>query len=336
MIIFKKIFSIIFRIGISAVLLVFLFKQIDKKNLCEMIRGANKLYLFVGFAIFFGTYLLSLLRWEMLLKAADIRLPLKRIIMSFSGCIFFSLFLPSTIGGDLVRSIDLAAHTKKAKEVVVTIFLDRLSGYSGLVVFCLSAVLFGWGILRDKAVLISVLIITFLLVVILSVLFNGFIYSKINKFLKFCSGFMLRRKRPAVNKIMQHLISLHNEIHHFNRHKGPLLCSLAFSFVIQAIVPLSFYFIALSFGLKINILYLFIFLPIIAAITILPVSIGGLGLRDASIIYFLAKAGVSKNMSFAMSLISFSFVLIYGCLGGIIYVLTVRHRRLQHSQTSSA
>jgi len=52
----------------------------------------------------------------MLLKAAKINLPLKRVIMSFSGGVFFNVFLPSTIGGFL-RSMDLAKHTQKQKKL---------------------------------------------------------------------------------------------------------------------------------------------------------------------------------------------------------------------------
>jgi hypothetical protein len=104
------------------------------------------------------------------------------------------------------------------------------------------------------------------------------------------------------------------------------------SLLVQIVSPLISFVIALSLGIKINIIYFFIFLPIIGAITLLPISIGGLGLRDATTIFFFAKAGVSKDLAFAMSLISFFFLLVYGAIGGLIYVLTVHHRRIQHNQ----
>jgi len=122
---------------------------------------------------------------------------------------------------------------------------------------------------------------------------------------------------------------LHQEIHIFRYNKRMILNNLIISFIIQTLSPISFYFIAKSIGLDLNIVYFFVFLPVIGAITLLPISIGGLGLRDATTIFFFAKVGVSKDLSFAMSLLSFAFILIYGVLGGIIYVLTVRHRRIQ-------
>lgn len=318
----KKTFSVLLRISISIILLVFLFSQVDKKVLFEVIRGANKPLLSIGLLIFFFNYLFCLIRWIMLLKAADIHLPLKRIVISFSGGVFFNLILPSTIGGDLMRSLDLAAHTKKPKEIVATVLLDRLSGYIGLVLMAVAALSVGWKMVRDNSIIFSIGIISLLLVAILLVLFNNTIYSRINRFLG-ASG---------AGRIKEMIRSLHQEIHIFRSHRKMILKNIGLSLLVQLTSPLSFYFIALALNIKIGLIYFFVYLPIIGAITLLPISIGGLGLRDASTIFFFAKAGVTKDLAFAMSLISFVFVIFYGAIGGLIYVLTIHHRRLQPAQ----
>jgi len=322
----KKIASVLLRVGVSIIILVFLFRMVDKKDLLEIVKGADKPLLAVAFLVFSSSYVLCIFRWDMLLKACDIRLPLKRIIISSAGGFFFSLFLPSTIGGDLMRSIDLALHTKRSHEVVATVFLDRLSGYIGLVAVAFLAVLFGWRYVYDNtSALISVGIITSLLIIILLGLFNKFLYSKINKLLH----------SPQAGKIRGFIKDLHQEIHIFRRHKEVAINNILVSMAVQVVSPLTFYVIALSIGIKINMVYFFIFMPIIGAITLLPISIGGLGLRDATTIFFFAKAGVGKNLAFAMSLVSFLFILVIGITGGIIYALTLRHRRLQYHKPHS-
>lgn len=323
--ILKKIFSIVLRIAISIILLFFLFKQIDNKSLFEIIKKTDKPLLLLALLIFFLNYTLCLFRWQMLLKTVNIHIPLKRIIISFSGGVFFSLFLPSTIGGDIMRSIDLAAHTKKPREVIATILLDRLSGYVALVIVALLALLAGWRLVQDFSTLLAVSVITGVLIAILLVLFNKFIYSKVNKFLH----------SPNAGKIRGAIKNLHQEIHVFQHHKKVIIKNLALSILVQVISPLTFYIIALSVGVRINIIYFLVFLPIIGAVTMLPISIGGLGLRDAMTIFFFAKAGVGKDLSFAMSLLNFSFILIYSAIGGLIYVLTLHHRRIQYHQPSA-
>lgn len=334
--IFKRIASIILRIVISIVLLVFLFKQIDKKNLLEIIKSADIPLLLTAFLVFFLNYALCLLRWQMLLKAVKIHLPLKRVIISYSGGIFFSLFLPSTIGGDFMRSLDLAAHTKKPKEVIATVLLDRLSGYIGLVFLALFSLVFGWRLIQDKSVLLCVAVLSAILIIILLVLFNKSVYSKVNRFLHSSNTDSpeSQNKLSGIDKIRELMKSLHQEIHIFRHHKKIILENLIISLIIQTVTPLVFYVTALSLGLKIDIIYFFAFLPIIGAITLLPISLGGLGLRDATTIFFFAKAGIGRNLAFAMSLLNFFFILLYGALGGLIYVLAIHRRRLQHHKPS--
>jgi len=321
---FKKIFQLLLKVGISIAILFFLFRSVDEKVIFGLIKNSNKLFLFFAFIVFLVNYLLCFFRWEMLLQAVEIDLPVKKVIASFSGGIFFNLFLPSTVGGDFVRSMDLASHTKKSKEVVATVFLDRLSGFVGMVLVSLFAVSFGFKLVQDKAVFIPVFIITGILAFILLILFNEFLFLKINKLLHSSSA----------GKIRETVKNIHQEIYYFRRHKPVIFKNLLLSLAIQLIAPATFFLIGLSLGIRINPVYFFVYLPIISAITMLPISIGGLGVRDATTIYFFAKAGVVKDLAFAASLINFFFILICGSLGGIIYVLSLHHRRIQHHKSS--
>ncbi|MDD5154985.1 MAG: lysylphosphatidylglycerol synthase transmembrane domain-containing protein [Candidatus Omnitrophica bacterium] len=321
----KQALLIILRIAISIALLIFLFRQVNRETMFETVRGANKYLLIAAFLVYFFTYLICLYRWQMLLKASGIHLPLKRVIISFSGGIFFSLFLPSSIGGDFMRSVDLALFTRKPRQIVATVLLDRLSGYVGLVILTLLAVLFGWKLVLDRSIVIAICILIVVLVIALLVLFNKFVYSRINKFLG----------PPGSGRIREAIGNLHQEMHYFRNHKKVMVNNVILSILVQAVAPLTFYLIALAIGVKLDLVYFFIFLPIIGAVTLLPVSIGGLGLRDAMTIFFFGKIGMAKDLAFAMSLLSFLFMVIYGSIGGLIYVLTIRHRRIQPDQPSA-
>lgn len=315
----KQVFSVFLRISISVLLLWWLFRQVDRHSLLEIVRNANKPLLGLAFCFFFIVYTVTLFRWKMLLDAIDMGLTLKRVLISFSGGIFFNLFLPSSIGGDMMRGIDLAAYTKRAREVVATIFLDRLSGYIGLVIMAMFSLAIGWGLIQDTGVLLCVAIIAGILIAALLVLFNNSTYRIVNGLLR----------SPNAGKIRASITNLHQEIHLFREKRSLMFKNILLSLIVQVGGIASFYSIALAIGIKINMIYFFIFLPVIGAISMLPISIGGLGLRDATTIYLFAKAGVAKDLAFAMSLLNFSFILLFGLIGGLIYVLTVHHRRIQ-------
>jgi hypothetical protein len=130
-------------------------------------------------------------------------------------------------------------------------------------------------------------------------------------------------------------MNLHREIHAFAGRRKILVWNILFSVTVQMISPLAFYIIALALGVNLKPVYFFIFLPIIGAVTLLPISIGGLGLRENLTVFFFGQLGLAKNVAVAMSLLSFTFIFIYGILGGIVYVFTVHHRRIQYHQTQA-
>jgi uncharacterized membrane protein YbhN (UPF0104 family) len=203
--------------------------------------------------------------------------------------------------------------------------MDRLSGYVGLVVVVLFALLTGWQMIRnDVAVLVSIGLITGMLGVVLLVLFNKFLYLQINKILRL----------PNAGRIREVLKSLFYEIHYFRNHKKVLFYNLLVSVLIQGLGPLVYYVIALSLGVTgVSLVYFFIFVPIISAITLLPISLGGFGVRENTAVIFFAKAGLAGNSAVAIAFLNSIFVLILGVTGGLIYVLTIHHRRVQYHQT---
>lgn len=320
--IIKKVFNFIIRVAISLVLMFLLFhvKKIDTHSFLADIKASNKGLLLIAFVISLINYFLCFLRWEMLVKAANIHLSKKRLLTSFSGGIFFSLFLPSTIGGDVARSIDLSKFTKKPREVTATVLLDRLSGFVGLVILVLVSLSLGFNLVKDNfVVLLSCAILFSILVISLLVLFNKYLFSKIRGFLD----------SPKRGKTREMFISLYQEIHYFQKHKGVLLKNLGISLLIQTISPVAFYITALSLGVnQVSPLYFFIFTPIIGAITLLPISIGGFGLRENIAVILFSKTGIEASSVAAMALLNSFFILLIGIIGGIIYVLTVHHRRI--------
>jgi len=316
--IFKKVMGLVFKICFSVALLFVLFKQIDAKSVLSIIKHTNKPLLLLAFVLSSSVYILCFFRWKMLLAVSGIKPAISRLISPFAGGVFFNLFLPTTIGGDLVRSADLAIHTKKANEVVATVILDRLSGYIGMVFVALIALLFGGKLIEDRIVFVSIAGLTLFLILIMMVFFNKAVYSVFRKL--FYS--------PDAGKIRAAIEDIHQEIYNLRDHKKTALKNLALSVLVQAIAPVTSYIIALSLGIDLNIAYFFIILPIISAISMLPVSLGGLGIRDAATIFFFAKVGVGKDLAFAMSLIGFLFIVIYAGIGGFIYVFTLRYRRV--------
>jgi len=316
----KKIFNIVLRISVSLLLLVLLFRKIDVRELQNTLSKADVVYLIVAFLIMLFIYVLTFMRWDMLLRGARLNIPLRRVAVSFFGGLFFNLFLPSTIGGDVVKSVDLVTHTRKPREIVATVLLDRLSGFAGMVFVAIIALLLGYRYISEPAVFVIISIIAVVLLIMILVLFNERIFLFVNNLLK----------SKHEKGIREYLKNLHQEIYHFRSRSVVITKNFSLSIAIQIILPIIFALTAKALGVNIRIIYFFIFIPVIATIAILPISIGGLGLRDWSTVFLFTKVGVTHDVALAMSLINFCFILIVGVVGGIIYAFALHSRWLQH------
>ena len=315
----KKIIAFILRLSVSAGLLIVLFTRVDMRSLTLAVKNADKIILLVAFLALFLDYLLAFLRWQMLIKAYGIEVSISRLAVSYSAGLFFNALLPSTIGGDLARSFDLGTFAKKIRRSIATVILDRLSGYVGVILVVLPAVFLKPELLQDKLILLSVIAMVAIFIVVVMLLFNRAAYLQASRFL----GFL------KLGRFSQSLKDLHQDMHDLaGLPRSVIPLNLIVSVFIQGIGPIVFYFIALALGIKVNILYYLIYIPLVGVITLLPVSIGGLGLRDATIVFLFARLGVPQDAALAMSLLFFAFSFIYATLGGIVYVFSLRTRRI--------
>ena len=313
----KNIAFYLLRISITIVLLIFLFYKIDAKNIFEIVKGIDLSFLILAAALFIFVIFLLIIRWLMLLRALDIRVPLLRIIVAYMAGLFFNLFLPSSIGGDLIRGLDLSRFEKSKSKLFATVILDRLSGFVCVVILSFFALLFAYQrFVGDTAVLFSVGSLVVILIFTVLVLFNKEIFIKLSSVF------------DRFGSIKQGLMNFNEYILLFRNKKRILVYNMALSLIAQILGAVVFYFIAVSTGVDLSLIFFFIFVPIVNAIAVLPITIGGLGLRDYFTVLFFAKVGVEKSQAISLSLIWFSFMVAVGLLGGIIYVITLRTRRV--------
>ncbi len=320
----KKILSVFLRCSISIAFLIILFRKIDFKDTFKLLLTLNPIYSIYALVFFFIIYVLVLYRWKMLLDAQGVRLPFKRVVSSYAGGLFFSLFLPSTIGGDIARSVDLSIYAKSRSVIVASVLLDRLSGFVGLVVVAFVGLMVGHRFIKEPSVYFTIFLMAALLGAMLLVIFNQGIYRRIS--------------RPSLHKNAwkERLKKLHAEIYFFRSKPLVLYLNLFCSILIQVGASVVSYFLLRALNAKMYFFYPLIFNPVITVITTIPIAIGGLGLRDAASIFFYTKVGIAKDVALGQALLTFALIVLFGLIGGIVYVSTLHYRRVQPHQTDAA
>lgn len=321
----RRFFFFLSKVSVSLILISLLFKFIDFRNLIRLILQARLVYLVLAFTLFLFVYVLALVRWRMLLETVELKIPFKRTCSAYFLSLFVNLFFPSTIGGDLARSVDLAIHTKRKEDVAATVFLDRLSGYFGLIIICTISLLLGYRFIRLASIYLCIGIIFVLFLLIVLILFNRAIFERINSFFK------------RESKICRLLKEIHFKIYTFRKKPKIVIYNLVLSVFIQLFGPIICYILAIAFGKNLSLIYFLVIIPVVGTIAMLPISIGGLGVRDLSMVYFFSQIDISlKDTVFAISLLSFFFVVLTGLFGGIFHVFTFHPRRLQYHEKGTS
>ncbi len=313
----RRVVIFLIRIGISAGILCFLFGQVEIGKITEVISHSAKSMLLFALALFVLISFILFLRWRMLLMGLGLNLPRSLIFKSFCLGFFSNLFFPSTVGGDFVKSAELGLRTGNPRRVAASVILDRISGYSALVTVLLLALLLGHRIVADAAVFYVIGIISILLIAMLSVLFNNFLFLRLNKLLH------------LLGRIGEALCSLHQELYNFKKQRRIIVKNFTYSLIIQLIMSFATYLISYALGVKVGLLYFFILVPIINTVSALPISVAGLGLREASSMYFFSRVGIPKETALAIALLVFSMIFLLSITGGIIYILTFSYKRLR-------
>src|SRR6478735_8356899 len=110
------------KIIVSIGLLWLLFSRVDVARLWSVARRASPTWLAGALLLYFTMVLASAGRWDVLLRAQHVRLPFSFLTQSFLVATFFNNFLPSNIGGDVVRITD-TAKAAGSKTLATTVVL---------------------------------------------------------------------------------------------------------------------------------------------------------------------------------------------------------------------
>src|SRR5919108_4073823 len=123
----------IVKLAVSVVLLAVLFSRIDAGRLWHTARQASLSWLAAALALLFVNVLAATWRWRLLLQAQRVDVPRRSLLGSFLVAQFFNNFLPSNIGGDVIRISDTAKATRSKTLATTVVLVDRGLGLLGLV-----------------------------------------------------------------------------------------------------------------------------------------------------------------------------------------------------------
>ena len=310
----KKAILLITRIAISASLIAFLIKTQIKafSDIIEILKSSDKVLLLLSLSTHaLGTYITAV-RWKALLNTQEVKLSTASLSVTVLIGSFFNNFLPTSIGGDVFRTYDAS---KKAKIPLSTsasvILVERFSGVVSAATYAVIALFLGFTAIGHRSVIIPI-IIFFVVTVILAFLIINPSLFKLGKILG---------RFKFMRKLTEKLSNFYNTLASFKKYKVVLIEVLIFSFLLQFTVILNYYLAARALGINLNLTAFIFIVPVVAIIAMIPISIGGIGLRENSMVFIMVAMGVNNEKAALCSLLILFMLIIMGAVGGIIYII---------------
>ena len=275
-----KIVKLLVQVILSFVALYLVWVNIDYEQLLNIFLNADFIYLIIGFIFYNLSRLFGSIRLNLFFKEIALNISQKLNLKLFYLGMYYNLFLPGGIGGDGYKIYFLNKYFRaKKKEVFKSILLDRLTGLSAL--FFLLCLL-----LIDSQILFA----------------NQFHWL----FYLLCAFIVF----PATYFFSHKAFSFFDNI---------FLSSSLWAIVVQISQVVSALLILFSLGEFNNVTtYMSVFL-VSSIVSVLPLSIGGIGARELTFVYLLPAASLDINIGVALSILFFIFTAVSSLIG-IFYI----------------
>jgi uncharacterized protein (TIRG00374 family) len=305
------------KVAVSAGLLGFLFWRIDRATFLRTIQALPG-FVFVGcLLLYLLGYLLSTLRWQRLLAAENIRVSLWRLTLVYFEGAFFNLFLPTLIGGDIVRGYAIYKLTGGHTASIASILIDRLSGFAALMFIAVLSLSIAVTRMQNLQVALMILGVAITFGLLMAVLLN-------DRMKDWAAGVF---RLVGLARFQAKLQGLVEAIHRYRGHRRALAQAFVLSAVLQALIIVTYYFVGRGLQVGVPLAYFFVFVPLITVVAMLPVSVAGLGVREGGVVYFFALVGVDAATSLSMSLVWFALTVLVSSLGGLAILFNAHYAK---------
>ncbi len=304
----------ILKIVISAGLLGYLIYKAEPMRVVavfEKVQSHNGLvYLFIAFLTMLVAVWFLALRWRVLLRGYRFNLSTGQLFGFYLIGMFFNNFLPSSIGGDVMRIYKVIAATNHRASGFASVVIERIMGIAATLFLAILALVYVSQQFHDERLLYTALILFLLIIVFFMSLMRDRTFRLI---LRLFDKFTIFEIGQKFNKLFE-------AIHYFQSRRRIFLFVFLFSLASQSSIVLMNFFLIKAFEIPVSLGYLFMVVPVTFVMTMLP-SINGLGIRDLGFVSLLGQIGVTTAEALTLSFMNVIIPTIISIAGGILFMV---------------
>ena len=285
---------------------IIIFIKIDVHKLLEILSELNFYHLAAASFLIIVLMILKAIRWQLLMKAHNIDYSLKDSIIMYAASVYVGAATPGKIG-DLVKVLYLKNDNYPFGMSFVTVILDRLFDIASLLFLGYFGMLLFHSIFENVIFILSLVFFGVFLLVALYFHKKKYVIGT----LKNIASNLLSDKNRV--RAMTGFSDIYNGLKTLNIIQ--FASATLITFMGWLVYFLAMYLLALSINIDISFLYLATCVSISAFITLIPVSISGIGTRDATMVILFSFVGLNPASAVAFSTLVLFLYIVNGVVG---------------------
>jgi uncharacterized membrane protein YbhN (UPF0104 family) len=299
------------KVVVSIGLLWLLFSRVDVARLWSAARQASPAWLAGALLLYFTMIIASAVRWDVLLRAQHVRLPFSFLTQSFLVATFFNNFLPSNIGGDVIRISDTAKPAGSKTLATTVVLIDRGLGLLGLALMAATG-----------ATLMSRMSV--------GPVGPGMLWAGFGAGAIIATPALLMPE--TATRILQPLRVFHAEwvderinklTYALTRFKeSPTALAICFvgAVAVQGLLVLFYVAVARSMHIPIGFAELAVIVPVSFIVQMIPLSVNGFGVREATFGFYFTRLGLPLESALLVSFVGAALIMLFSLSGGVAYL----------------
>jgi glycosyltransferase 2 family protein len=301
----------IFKIIFTILLLIFVLKSVDLFKISHDLKTFNLKSLLLILMLCWIGQLFCSERWHILAASLQMQGSYCSFIKLYFVGMFFNIGLPSLIGGDFIKAYLLSRRSGKPLQIgLASVLQDRAAGLIALLIYGSLSILthpISW---RGFPLWVAYLLSWVAIAVTLWIVMAGE---------KFYGKFIDSDRQTPGQKILKALAQFHQALGMSHLKADQLLRITLYSLINSGLVLWAFQLITVAAGHPVGLIPFSALFPLITLATMLPITFGGLGLRELIYIEALSLIGIPKDQGLIISLATSAMFLLCN-LSGIIFL----------------
>lgn len=303
------------RVVVTAVLLAVAIPHLEMPTVPAAARSHVWWWLSAALLVSAAGVILSAWRWQWVLRAMDAPLRLRQLVGDYFAGQFVSNFLPSTVGGDVVRVSRVSSSTGSGAVSFASVVIERLSGWVALPLL----MLIGLAIDADLRALGTATAVATALAIGTLVALGLVIYA---------AGHQRITGRFARSESWTRFLgAIHLGVRGLSDHPRSVVGLLGAAVAYQLTTVTTVYVAAHALGVDLPVAAALVFAPAVAMIQVLPISFNGLGVREGAFVLFLGPLGVSTSQAVGIGLLVYGVTVVVSLMGAPAFATGPQARR---------